>query len=99
MDPFKHDEFYKAIIEKLGDRQEVEQEEFLKLVADIEITGSWPRDIVFPDCLRLYGWRPEKRVENGIDKYYYVKKYDITPEGYHKAIDDYYESHRINREQ
>lgn len=90
---------YEKIKDKLKDRYEIKYEEFEELIKDIKILKDQPlRYTLATDAMYSFGWAGDDREEDGRMKHYLVKRYDITPEMYAKVIRDFYESHRIHRE-
>lgn len=90
---------YEKIKDKLNDRYEIKYEELEELIKDIKLLKDQPlRYTLATDAMYSYGWANDYREEEGRVKQYLVKKYDITPSMYAKVIHDFYESHRIHRD-
>ena len=85
-------------MDKMKDKQEIEEEEFYKLTEDIpRLSGSSNRWTLTSDAMFSHGWVRESREEDGNFKHYFIRQYDITPEMMAEVMCEFYEKHKINR--
>lgn len=68
-------EVYELLEDKLKDKNEIEEEEFYKLVGDTSplLCESTYRFLMAIDSLYAHGWTREERVEDGMKKIYYKR--------------------------
>lgn len=86
-------------MDKMKDKQEIEEEEFYKLTEDIPcLRDSSNRWTLTSDVMFSHGWVRESREEDGKFRHYFIRQYDITPETYAEAMREFYEKHKINRD-